>query len=339
MTRERQILEDALFRLREYSGLPVKIDNVEVTIITLTIGKTQFLATVRTAISIGNKSSIASILDHISKDRRKPVLIIAGYIPSEIAQEYVANGVNYLDIAGNCSIKYKDLILQIEGKKREKIATINQARAFQEAGVKIIFHLLTNPENIQLTYRGLAQLADVSLGSVSSVMQELIELNFILVTNKGKTLKNTGLLLDRWVTAYHDVLRPRLFLKRMRFTRPDQLHSWEMFSLQDAEGIALWGGEPAAAELTSYISPEKFTIYTNVSWQNLMQDFHLLPDENGSIEVFNMFWKEEAKFREKYIVPPLLIYADLMADNISRNIETAKIILENELSYIKPAIQ
>ncbi|MBN9385119.1 MAG: hypothetical protein J0H74_30465 [Chitinophagaceae bacterium] len=338
MTPERQILEDAMLKLREYTGLHVEIGKPEGTIITLTIGKIQFLTTVRTAISVGNKSSVVSILNNISEQEKKPVLIIAGYIPSEIAKEYTANSINYLDIAGNCSIRYNDLILQIEGKKREKIAKVNQARAFQEAGVKIIFHLLKNPENIQLTYRELAQLADVSLGSVGNVMQELIELNFILTTNKGKILKNTSQLLDRWVAAYHDVLRPRLFLKKMRFTNPDQYYKWETLALKDADGMVLWGGEPAASELTNYISPEKFTIYTNNSWQSLMQDLHLLPDENGSIEVLNMFWKDEDKPRKQYIVPSLLIYADLMAGNISRNIETAKIVLENELSYIKSAI-
>jgi len=338
MITERQILADAIQKLREYTGLHVEIEKVEVTVITLMIGKIQFLATVRTAISIGNKSSVVSILDHISKKEKKPVLVIAGYIPSEIVKEYVANSVNYLDVAGNCSIRYNDLVLQIEGKKREKKATVNQARAFQEAGIKVIFHLLANPENIQLTYRELAQLAEVSLGSVSSVMQELTELNFILITDKRKFLKNTGLLLDRWVTAYHDVLRPRLFLKKMRFTRPDQYYNWETLPLQNADDIVLWGGEPAASELTNYINPEKFTIYTNDSWQTLMQDLQLLPDDNGAIEILRMFWKEEEKPREKYIVPSLVVYADLMAGNIGRNIETAKIILENELSYIKPAI-
>ena len=338
MAIDWRIFETAVYKLREYTGLYAETGKVEGDIITLTIAKTQFLAIVKTAISIGNKSSVAAILNSISKERNKPVLIVAAYIPSEIAREYVTNGVNYLDVVGNCRIKHNDLIIQVEGKKREKTAKVNQARAFQEAGVKLIFHLLTNPENIQLTYRELAQLAEVSLGSVGNVIQELIELNFILTTNKGKTLKNTSLLLDRWVTAYHDVLRPRLFFKKMRFTGPDQYYNWAALPLQDADGIALWGGEPAASELTNYISPEKFTIYTNTSWQSLMQDLHLLPDENGSVEVLHMFWKDEDKFREKYIVPPLLIYADLMAANSSRNIETAKIVLENELSYIKPTI-
>ena len=69
-----------------------------------------------------------------------------------------------------------------------------------------------------------------------------------------------------------------------------------------------------------------------------MQSLKLLPDNDGNIEVLKLFWKVENNYRVKPIVPPLLIYADLMGSRIGRNIETAKMILENELSYIKPAI-
>ena len=58
----------------------------------------------------------------------------------------------------------------------------------------------------------------------------------------------------------------------------------------------------------------------------------LLPAENGDIEVLDMFWRQEDKDWTKPIVPPLLIYADLMGSRIGRNLETAKLIRENELS-------
>jgi hypothetical protein len=335
MPNGQNILEDAVAKLSEYAGLPVDIEDGEIeNIVYLIIGKIRFIATVRPAISVGNKSSVFSILKNLTDETKQPAIIVAGYLPTEIAQEYISNGVNYLDIAGNCNIRYKDLIIQIEGKKREKIANVNQARAFQEAGIKIIFQLLNNTQNLQLTYRQLAQLADVSLGSVSNVMEELIGLDFILVTSQKRVLKNIPSLLERWTTAYHDTLRPRLLLKQMRFTKPEQYPNWDTLPMQDVEEVSLWGGEPAASLLTNYLYPEKFTVYT-YSWQGLMQDLQLIPDNNGDIEVLKMFWKEKDIYREKYIVPPLLIYADLMGSRMGRNIETAKMILENELPHIR----
>ena len=338
MAKELDILEEAVARLREYSGLSVKIHKGESwgDAIIVIADDFEFVANAKSTITTGNKTTTFLLLRSNSDESGLPAIIVTEYIPSEIAKEYVAGGVNYLDIAGNCSIKDKNLIIQIEGKKRERIARANQPRAFQEAGIKIIFHLLANPGNIHLTYRELAQLANVSLGSVGSVIQELIELNFILIAGKKKVLKNMQLLLERWVTAYHDVLRPRLLQKKMRFANPEQLYNWEKIPVQHADGIVRWGGEPGASILTNRLSPELFTIYTNESWQSLIHDLEIVPADEGEIEVLKMFWEEKEDYREEgYFAPPLIIYADLMGSRFGRNIETAKIILENELSDIK----
>jgi hypothetical protein len=258
-------------------------------------------------------------------------IIVAKYIAADTAQNLKANNINYLDVSGNCYIKTKDLLIHIIGQKVQRKQKTNQAKAFQETGIKLIFHLLSNPENLQFSYRELAELADISTGSVSNIMTELEAQRFILKTKKKRILKNKPELLERWIIAYHDVLRPRLLKKQMRFIKNLSLN--EQFLLDD---IVLWGGEPGAAILTKHIIPEQFTIYTDKNWQDLGTTIGLVPDNNGKVEVLHQFWeKENGKYYEKHIVPPLLIYADLMGSGYGRNIETAKIILENELPHLK----
>lgn len=191
-------------------------------------------------------------------------IIVAKYIAIDTAQNLKANNINYLDISGNCYIKTKDLLIHIIGQKVQRKQKTNQAKAFQETGIKLIFHLLSNPANLQLSYRELAELADISTGSVSNIMTELESQRFILKTKKKRILKNKPELLERWIIAYHDVLRPRLLNKQMRFIKNLSLN--EQFLLDD---IVLWGGEPGAAILTKHIIPEQFTIYTNKNWQDL----------------------------------------------------------------------
>jgi hypothetical protein len=58
----------------------------------------------------------------------------------------------------------------------------------------------------------------------------------------------------------------------------------------------------------------------------------LRKDPNGDIEILNTFWNVDNEFNRKEIVNPILVYADLMATNDPRNIETAKIIYEQELA-------
>ncbi|MBS1607110.1 MAG: hypothetical protein JST42_30950 [Bacteroidetes bacterium] len=335
MIRPIKIADQAIEKLKSHSGLTIEMEKGDSEAdFFINIDNCRFHATVNSAISNGNKVSAYSRLSSDAAKPRYPQLVISGYIPSDIAKEYADAGINYLDIAGNCHIRHKHLAIIIEGKKKERLPKVNQSRAFQETGVKLIFQILNDSSNLSLPYRKLAEIANVSLGSVGGVMQELMDLGFILETGKGRKLRNTPLLLDRWVAAYHDALRPRLILKRMRFISSDQYRNWNKLHIQAADGVVLWGGEPAASLLTNYLTPEKFIVYTNGSWQGLVRDLKAVPDDKGDIDVLEMFWNDNDKYGGKNIVPPLLIYADLMGSRIGRNVDTAKLILENELSNI-----
>jgi hypothetical protein len=281
-----------------------------------------------------NKGFLFARLEELKTITKRPTLIIARYITREVALELRDNDINYLDSGGNCFIKYQDLLLYIVGQKVHKKVKTNLTKAFQDAGIKIIFNLLNDPDTLQLPYRELAGLADVSTGSVSNVINELEEQNFILKTKLKRVLKNKTQLLKRWVIAYHDVLRPRLVKKQMRFIKPDAVQNWKNLYLDNEVGITLWGAEPAAAILTNKLVPEKYSIYTTQSWQSIGKGMGLVPDINGKIEILQVFWKQK-KAENIQTTPSLLVYADLIGSGYSRNIETAQIILENELQHIK----
>lgn len=91
----------------------------------------------------------------------------------------------------------------------------------------------------------------------------------------------------------------------------------------------LWGGEQAGAKLTKFLKPEKFTLYTSLEKLQLMKMLKLIPDTNGNIELLNIFWKSEIidndkNVAEMQIIPPLIVYADLLGSYDSRNYETAE---------------
>jgi hypothetical protein len=336
MTIEENILEEAILKLQAHSGLTVARSGVGLGEDTfLTIDGAKFNVSIVKEITKANKGVVLNLIHPLIDNTDFPFLLITKYIPNEIAQEYsIKYGINYLDLAGNCYIRTKDLVILIEGKKRNKTEKTNQSRAFQEAGIKIIFWLLSNSDHINLPYREIAKECGVSLASVGYVLQELTELNFFMKTQKGNFLKNQKELLDRWVMAYHEVLRPRLLLKKMRFMKNEK-NDWSHLPIHDAEGVVLWGGEPAGALLTNYLYPGAFTIYTDGFWKTLIHDLDLAPSDNGDVEILKIFWIEKDKHTNLPTVPPLLIYADLMGSGNDRNIETAKIILENELSHIQ----
>jgi len=334
MAIDTNIIEEATSKLQAISGFIIHSDTINNENY-IVINGIKFRLAYVNEVTKATQGVIVHLLQTEFIDKTSPFILISKYIPNDIAQEYSRKyQINYLDLNGNCFIRTNTFVILIQGKRREKIEKTNQSRAFQEAGLKIIFWLLNNPEQINSTYRIIAKKSGVSLASVGYVIQELTELNFFMKTQKGNFLKNKKELLNRWVLAYHDVLRPRLLLKKMRFTKNEK-KEWDKLPLQDVQGSVLWGGEPAGAILTRYLYPEAFTLYTDIPWKTLIHDLDLAPSENGEIEVMKIFWMEEDNFRNNLIVPPLLIYADLIGSGNDRNIETAKIILENELSHIQ----
>jgi len=335
MYKKHDFIYDAAFRLEELINIPVEVESRKKEHDTLlTLNEKQFVIEANPEVRASNKGIVLSNLNELQERSNRPIIVIAKFIATDIAREFKEQEINYIDIAGNTFIKNQKLFIYISGQQSHKLAKTNQSRAFQEAGIKLIFNLLKTPENLQFSYRELSELTGISIGSVSNVIKELEDLNFILKTNKKRILKNTRDLLDRWIIAYNDVLKPRILKKRMRFANYKDYNSWNTLPIHEIEDINLWGGEPAAAILTGQLQPEIFTIYTNASWQNVAMKLKLVPDEKGDIEILHMFWKEKKKFREKYITPSLLVYADLISSGHERNIEIAKQLINNELQYI-----
>ncbi|MFO7656348.1 MAG: type IV toxin-antitoxin system AbiEi family antitoxin [Bacteroidales bacterium] len=336
MYKNNDFIYDAVVRFEEITSIPVEVESRRKEYdALLTIKDIQFVAEAKAEIRASNKGIILSEVNHLKRQTHRPIIVIAKYLAVDIASEFKKLGINYIDIAGNTFIKEGNLFVFTSGQKAEKISKTKQTRAFQEAGIKLIFNLLMKPDNLQCSYRELAEITDISIGSVSNVMKELEELNYILKTNTKRILKNIPSLLNRWIIAYNEVLHPRIYRKRMRFLNIEDYRNWDTLPIQNIEDINLWGGEPAAAILTGQLQPEKLLIYTSGNWQSIASDLKLIPDEKGEVEILFMFWKEEDRYRKKSITPALLVYADLIGSGYERNTQIAKIILENELQYIK----
>jgi hypothetical protein len=199
--------------------------------------------------------------------------------------------------------------------------------------VKIIFHLLSEPGNLQNSYREIAQSVGVSLGSVSNVMAELEELNYMIKTKDKRVHKNKEELLERWLVEFNTVLKPRIIRCRMKFIDSEMAQNWQNMLLNQNQGEILWGGEPGGAMLTNNLRPQEFTIYSNLELSEIAKTLRLVPDKTGNVEVCQKFWKDDNN--NQNIAPALLVYTDLMNSGYGRNVEIANQIFENELQHIQ----
>ena len=110
--------------------------------------------------------------------------------------------------------------------------------------------------------------------------------------------------------------------------RPDDelfIYEWEKYSLLSSD---LWGGEPAASIITSYLTPELFTLYRDETLPAIVGNYKWIPDEEGVITVYKKFWRNELSEQDQ-TVSPFLVYCDLINSGISRNIETAQKLIND----------
>lgn len=92
-----------------------------------------------------------------------------------------------------------------------------------------------------------------------------------------------------------------------------------------------WGAEIAATKLTGYLTPMTVTIYTDEPLGKFTLEHRLKKEPQGEVEILKPFWKFGYRHQDRHIVPPILVYADLLAAGDPRNIETAKVIYDQEL--------
>ena len=146
---------------------------------------------------------------------------------------------------------------------------------------------------------------------------------------RGRRLVQKGKLLERWVTAYAEQLRPKKIIGKYDAIDPD---FWKYKDLPLEK--AYWGGEVAAAKLNKYLKPEIVTIYTinEEALNKYMIENRIRKDPEGKIEIIKTFWGVGQKRPYHHLVHPLLIYADLQATGDPRNIETAEMIYEQEIA-------
>lgn len=255
-------------------------------------------------------------------------LLIANRISPSLFHSMEQDRINIIDGVGNCSITYQkngNIVFKLVNKGEKNTSKEKRMLSpFQEAGIKLIFYLLQKNDNINKPYRTLQAETGVSLGSIKNILNELLSRNFLLITTQKRVLKNKRKLLDLWSENYVRILKPKLLLDRFRFVSPQKQSHWK--EIQLPQGM-VWGGEPAAGNMTAFLEPGEFEIYTSIPPSHLLKTGMFVPDTNGNVFVYNAFWKDTNNS-----ISPVLVYADLMGTEDSRCIETANILLHEKLS-------
>ncbi len=256
-------------------------------------------------------------------------LLATPYITAELAEHCRARGIQFIDTAGNAYLKAEGMHIYITGHKRNlnKMPAAKD-RATTATGMRVVFALLCKPELLNAPYRDIAAAAGVALGTVGWVFFALQNRGHLLIDKRKKRqFVDIRRVIEEWAQNYPVRLKPKLAAQRFHAPAPDW---WKNAQLE--KHAALFGGEVAGDILTKHRAPGEVLIYTDGDPARIIIDNHLKAAPDGEVEILEKFWRFEPGTKENRIVPPLLVYADLMATQDTRNHEVAKLIYERYLT-------
>jgi hypothetical protein len=268
----------------------------------------------------------------------QPGLLVAPYITPEVAERCRELHIPFIDTAGNVYLHEPGLLVFVKGQ-RARSADIPGADTKPHAGtataLRVIFVLLCRQELLNAPYREIVRAAGVALGAVGWVFDDLQGRGYTTGGTRkgGRRLLEPQRLFEEWVTNYPMRLRPKLNPKRFRAGTPD----WWQCADVTTYG-AQWGGEVAADRLTGYLKPETVTLYVrpgknreNVA--QLVAKYRLRADPQGDIELLDTFWDVPADPEHPDVVPPILVYADLVATHDPRNLDAARLLYDRKIAH------
>jgi len=258
---------------------------------------------------------------------RKDFVLMTSYLSKPQRAYLRAGGVYYADLAGNAYLKLNGNLIWIEGKGKTDLPTIQQDAPFTPTAMRLIFAYLLQPELVEQTYRMQAEQSGVAKSTIGDQIRKLVDAGYLASAGSKHHWVNLSQLAKDWLQAYPKVLKPTLYLLRVKFAKKEHYQRWQ--EIWEGNLELQWGGEAGGALLTSMLRPGKLTLYSRMPAKEVMKTLRVIPDPEGPLDILQAFWpKKLASGSHHQHVPPLLIFADLMQSQDLRNLQIARIIHE-----------
>ncbi len=235
-------------------------------------------------------------------------------------------GVSCADADGNVYLRATASVIDIQGRPVQRSRTLTRqderrTRLSSRSGLLVLFVLLSAPDALDEPMRSIASASGVSLGSVAGVFDELAKRRHLTTTSRGRSLQHTRGLIDLWAEGYRARLHAQLRLGRFGV---DSYDWWRTATDAVRAAGGQWGSETALWANGASLRPARGVVYVDAVPPKLIAALRLRRDEriDAPAELRRRFWTISA-FAKSDTVPPLLIYADLLADGDPRLVEAA----------------
>ena len=281
------------------------------------------------------------LVDHLATrinsatPEKRPWMLFAPHVGAGMAERLAGYDIQYVDRAGNCRVQVGDRYLAlVEGRRPPKEHRAKKGTGTRPEGYKLLFNLLAHPDMAAAPVRKLAEDAGIGKTTVADILRRLDDEGMIIDGRGQRQLLDRNELLNRWVTGYATVLRPRLLLGRYR-TRdvdPKVLEQRVEATLGD-DFVWAWGGAAAAMRLVGHYRGRETVLHVDdhVFEMDLMRRLKALPADDGELIVLRVPTRAAFEGAAPRTVHPLLVYAELLALGKERAREEAQLVYEHHL--------
>lgn len=275
-------------------------------------------------------------LQHTRQAAGRPALLVTDHVPPGLAQKLREQRQQFVDASGNAYLDTPGLLVFVATQKSKLKAPVPRGQSLTVAGLKTLFVLISDPALADSPQRAIAAAAGVALGAVPGVLSDLKDAGHLLASGRRRRMDATKRLLDQWAADYARKLRHKTLTARYTAPGFDAWPKWQI----DAP-TTRWGGEPAANLLVQHLKPAVLTLYTHRLAPRLQVEQRLIPAgphaEQHVLELRRPFWGQLAQSGARDdLVPPALVYADLLATGDARCIETAQLVYDRYLARLLP---
>lgn len=146
--------------------------------------------------------AILQLKSYVSIIKNIYPIIVAPYISERGRQICKENNVGFIDLAGNCYLRFNNVLIEKTGKNNIKKEKKVLRKLFSPKSTRIIRTLLQQPKK-DWTLKDLSTSSNISIGQAYKVVEALESNEYIRKTKERKIeLTKAGELLDAWANSY-----------------------------------------------------------------------------------------------------------------------------------------
>jgi hypothetical protein len=277
----------------------------------------------------GTHLSYALASGFIERARRLPrnSVVFAPYVPGPIGRHLAAHWVSFVDVVGNCHLetKARGLLVHVEGKKASREQSAPGAGRL--ASYQVIFSILAQPDLLKTPLRSIAAAAGTGKTAAGDQLGRLTDQGII---GKGHLLRRRD-LLNRWLSAYQDVVRPAWLQGRYRTKAQDPAIMEEQIADVWREKPWAFGAGAAAWRMNPYYRGDETVIHVGSAPADELKRLVAIPDRDGPLTVLLTPGVSAYAGTQPHVAHPLLVYTEMITSPDSRMREAASEISERFL--------